>query len=1790
MANLARKLSTILQFLKRKFQRKRRVPRSDFVQAIRGGTFRRLEPRRVLSVNATLNAGVLDISILSNDADTTASLQSASATEFFVDANNNNAHDGSELRALFSELNQINVVGDGNSTAFFWRDNFAAALLNSANANNDVVSVNNVNTFESTATAIIDGNASFSVAQSMKLDGDLTINGALNASASNTSGTIESSAAAQLNVGGAAQLSAQTVNLNGTVGNNAFDDFSINTTGDATITGTIDASNFVVKSGGQIDIDSSADISAAQVDLETLTTDADIQIDGTIRSLGDIDIQSRDSIQLGFGASLEVSGASKISLIANSDLLNSNGSDGITMSAGSSLNADTGSILLRAVGADAGDIQLSTVTTNSTAANAVEIDAVANIVDNSGDELPNISAANGTVLLKSLQGSIGATDEIDINALNLVFNASGPTAGIVNIADAAGGLTINGPSQASGGGSISANSPLTISANVDLGAGMTFTAGNSAAAGDSITINNNAVITLNSATASTLTFNAGDDIVFASGRIVSSGSTSHAVVLSADLDHAGLGAADGDRGTISQDGLAGIEVTTNNLTATAATGIALDTAVDTLVASTTESGDIEINEQDAITLTSVSTADGQIIVRAGGKITATSVNSNAGGSVELLAASGGLAATNVSALGSISLRAVDGDISTGVLQSTNAGVSVNAENGNVTVGSITAGEEVNVTATNGSISDAADDAIVDIAAGTEIMLESSFRIGGMGADGRLDLAAGAVVSANSLTSGDILLRGAGNLEVIDAMTLIGSIDVIAVGNILARTVTARGIDSSVNLVSTNGGIQSTSISAEKNVTLHATNGDITSETIQGPSGPVVLLADAGSVQVGDITASSTVDITAAGVNSDVMLNAAITTGGNVKVSAADTVRFNAGSSIAITAAGNVTVTANSDGLDGNEADEIVMADDATISASTGSVLLSSAGANGGNVTLGSVSTNSLAANAVEIRSGANIIDGRSSESANITAAGGTVNLVALQGSIGATDDIDIDASNLIFNAASTAIGVVNITDLAAGVRISGSSQAGGGGSVTANSPLTISANVTTGASMVFTAGNSASAGDTITIDNNAIVTLDSATSSTLTFNAGDDIVFNSGSIVTQNGSHTVVLAADLDNAGVGAADGDRGSISQDGLAGLEVTTNALSASAATGIDLDTAIDTLVATTSATGNIVFDELDAITLTNVATADGAITIRAGGTLTALNVTATGVDSDANNVSLSTLGAGNIVVHTVSAGPNAGDVILNSFANIIDGDAVDDLDISGHDVDLTAGGSIGGTSSDVFKGVFDPIEVNATGNLTATATTGAIALDANVQGTVSLSSITAYIESDGDLIAAPAFTVTNLALIADADGNGTGTLTLGNTLSVAGDLRIEGANIVAADGSIDLAANRLMVKSLSSEILNVAVNMLDATVFGNLTVSSLQAVELLDVDCDNVALQTITNAGFIQLTAAGSILISDDVIAGNDGITSSSGSITINARGATADLIVNDTVLADDGDIVLRADNDVRIGAPLSANEATDTDNFAVITTVNGNIRITADADSNANGSGGELLMLDGASVIAGRAITADYVPGINGLPSPSTIVLGDVVKPLGQAEITLSADESIAIASLQTMNASVNAIRVTSLNGAITDGGDTSANLIANNSGALITLTANSGIGSSNAVESQAYAIDASNIDRIQPAQGNIAIDEINGGGDLILVSRIQSSELRQICSFVCRTVNSLFLPLGFTPSNGPTGATSEQGDILLQVACSRRSDRFASAIARWSCYRQCSRRYSDQRFAGSDWTR
>ena len=231
-------------------------------------------------------------------------------------------------------------------------------------------------------------------------------------------------------------------------------------------------------------------------------------------------------------------------------------------------------------------------------------------------------------------------------------------------------------------------------------------------------------------------------------------------------------------------------------------------------------------------------------------------------------------------------------------------------------------------------------------------------------------------------------------------------------------------------------------------------------------------------------------------------------------------------------------------------------------------------------------------------------------------------------------------------------------------------------------------------------------------------------------------------------------------------------------------------------------------------------------------------------------------------------------------------------------------------------------------------------------------------------------------------------------------------------------------------------------------------------------------------------------------------------------------------------------------------MSPNEPLDTDNLVIITTVDGNIRIAADANGDLNAAGGELFMMDGTRIIAGRSIAADYQPGIDGLPTPSTIVLGTTAKPLGQVEVTLTADESVTVATVQTTHAERNAIRITSFNGAIVDGGETETNLIANQIGALTTLRAANGIGNANAIETQVYAIDASNTDGIAAAQGDIAIDEVAAGGDLILVHATNEANAGQV---LVRAQNGeLIVPAaGFAASNGNFGVSSEQGDLLLQ---------------------------------------
>src|SRR5690606_7855601 len=98
--------------------------------------------------------------------------------------------------------------------------------------------------------------------------------------------------------------------------------------------------------------------------------------------------------------------------------------------------------------------------------------------------------------------------------------------------------------------------------------------------------------------------------------------------------------------------------------------------------------------------------------------------------------------------------------------------------------------------------------------------------------------------------------------------------------------------------------------------------------------------------------------------------------------------------------------------------------------------------------------------------------------------------------------------------------------------------------------------------------------------------------------------------------------------------------------------------------------------------------------------------------------------------------------------------------------------------------------------------------------------------------------------------------------------------------------------------------------------------------------------------------------------------------------------------------------------------------------IVATIDGNITLFADSD----GDGGEIFMADATRIIAGRE-AVDYVPGSDGLASSTLPTLGAVIKGAGQAEISLTATDSITLGSLQTTNATTAAVRVVSAAGAI-----------------------------------------------------------------------------------------------------------------------------------------------------------
>jgi hypothetical protein len=264
-------------------------------------------------------------------------------------------------------------------------------------------------------------------------------------------------------------------------------------------------------------------------------------------------------------------------------------------------------------------------------------------------------------------------------------------------------------------------------------------------------------------------------------------------------------------------------------------------------------------------------------------------------------------------------------------------------------------------------------------------------------------------------------------------------------------------------------------------------------------------------------------------------------------------------------------------------------------------------------------------------------------------------------------------------------------------------------------------------------------------------------------------------------------------AGAVAFTSSGGAIQDGNGAANNVTAATLTASAATGIDLDTTIAALSsATITGTGSIDINNAGSLAVNNATTADGNIALNAtGGNLVINAVTASG------DVTLSTTTSGDITLGGVMS-PNT--VTITSAGGITDinGPAAN---ISANTVNLAASANIG-TSG-------DPIETTV-GTLNATATTGGIYIYET--DTVTLNNVVAggnvtISNRTGDMIInSITATAGGIDLTASTgsilDGNGNA-----NNLTAVGN-----SNLRALGGVIGLSTDPMEV-NIGSGILGVA-----------------------------------------------------------------------------------------------------------------------------------------------------------------------------------------------------------------------------------------------------------------------------------------------------------------------------------------------------------------------------------------
>ena len=675
--------------------------------------------------------------------------------------------------------------------------------------------------------------------------------------------------------------------------------------------------------------------------------------------------------------------------------------------------------------------------------------------------------------------------------------------------------------------------------------------------------------------------------------------------------------------------------------------------------------------------------------------------------------------------------------------------------------------------------------------------------------------------------------------------------------------------------------------------------EINLQILQSTDGDVSVTAG-GTIEVlaggPGISSGGNLSLAANGFDDDVVLNNNIFADGDIQLSATDQIAIDSSSSITAIGTGNVQLFANM-GV-GDDFGQIFMEDGSSINA-TGEIELVTFGTSNGDIHVSNITSESNSEFAISILTSANVFDATATEDANLSAKFGGVSILAGE-NIGDFDqgDLNVDVAQLLFVSNSE----VYITSLESDLVVASSlntASAFGGGRLIAGGSIIVETDIFFGADAELFSIRSGDVDDDIIIRNSTI-TLNTSNASTITIDAADDIVFENGSIVTAGSDdHQVSLLADQELFD----DGDGGSITNLPGATISVVANHLLIVAGDGIGSSSGLDA----------VAFEpfRIDANTIVAENLTSNAIAIH-----------------DTNDIAIESLINLDRQIELVAAG------------NITDGDLMnDDVDVSGGEVTLTSlSGSVGAISNDLFKTAFDPIEVSATVSLNVNAVSGLIALGdlSNVAAaTLTADSIVLY--SDNDLNAFTAmsiaiFNANNLALIADGDNDGIGTLTIGDNISIGQDLRIEGHEIIALDALsnqsvANLSADRLLISVDESIQINTMVSQLDVELDHAVDINAQQdgqhlqinntgSITLVDLNCDNHSILGSNDDVRINNIGTTEIIVAVQ-IGGGSFFVQSSEDFTQQAAGTIS---ANSLGLVSGGDTILDSDNDVNHFASL------------------------------------------------------------------------------------------------------------------------------------------------------------------------------------------------------------------------------------------------------------------------------